>query len=276
MTRSDLVGEIKKKGSYLCVGLDTDINKIPKHLLKLDDPVFAFNKEIIDHTQDYAVSYKLNLAFYESLGSNGWESLVKTINYIPENTFTIADAKRGDIGNTADMYAKAFFEKMNFDAVTLSPYMGRDSILPFLKYEDKWAIILGLTSNEGAKDFQMQRLSNKGEEKFLFESIIEESSKWGNEGNIMYVVGATREEQFKAVRRIVPNHFLLVPGVGAQGGSLEDVSKNGLNSDAGLLINSSRGIIYKSDGPDFGEKAGKASKELQLLMKELLTSVDIT
>jgi len=271
MKRSELIDQIKSKESYLCIGLDTDINKIPKHLLELDDPIFEFNKEIIDQTKDLCVSYKLNLAFYESQGIKGWESLQKTVEYIPDTIFKIADAKRGDIGNTANMYAKAFFEQMNFDAVTLSPYMGKDSITPFLSIEGKWAIILGLTSNAGSEDFQMQKVKNDSGEKYLFESVIERCKSWGSDENTMFVVGATKEEYFKSIRTIVPNHFLLVPGVGAQGGSLKEVSRNGLNKDTGLLINSSRGIIYKSDGPNFGEEAKKSAQILRDEMKEILT-----
>jgi len=272
MKRRELVEQIKLKGSYLCVGLDTDIDKIPEHLKRLDDPIFAFNKEIIDQTQDLCVAYKLNTAFYESQGVKGWESLQKTVEYIPDNLFKIADAKRGDIGNTADMYAKAFFEQMNFDAITLSPYMGRDSIVPFLSNEGKWAIILALTSNIGSADFQMKKISGKAEGQLLFESVIETCKSWGSEENIMFVIGANQEEYFKSIRKIVPDHFLLVPGIGAQGGSLAEVSRKALNKDAGLLINASRSIIYKSQGPDFGEEAKKAAKVLRDEMKELLTS----
>ena len=268
MKKAELINQINKLGSYLCVGLDTDIKKIPRHLLKVEDPVFAFNKEIIDHTSDYAVAYKLNIAFYESLGSSGWESLKKTIDYIPREKFTIADAKRGDIGNTAEMYARAFFETMNFDAVTLSPYMGKDSIEPFLGYKDKWAIVLGLTSNEGANDFQLNRLEDG---RYLFEDVIEKSASWGSDENMMYVIGATKNEYFEVVRKVIPDHFLLVPGVGAQGGSLEEISKACLNKDGGLLVNSSRGIIYRSSEINFGEESGIAAAEVRNSMKEFLT-----
>lgn len=268
MTRKQLVQEIKKKSSYLCVGLDTDIKKIPQHLHKLEDPIFAFNKEIIDATKDLCVSYKLNLAFYESLGFEGWKSLVKTVDYIPESHFKIADAKRGDIGNTADMYARAFFESMNFDAVTLSPYMGRDSIQPFLEYNGKWAIILGLTSNAGSADFQTQMLDSGSK---LYEKVITECATWGSPDNMMFVIGATKSDQFSEIRKLIPDHFLLVPGVGAQGGSLSEVSNNGLTNEIGLLINSSRGIIYQSSGIDFAEKARISAESIQKEMKVLLT-----
>lgn len=269
MTRNELINQIKLKSSYLCIGLDTDINKIPKHLLKLSDPIFAFNKEIIDATKDLCVSYKLNLAFYESLGSKGWQSLERTVDYLPKESFKIADAKRGDIGNTAEMYAKAFFETMNFDAVTLSPYMGRDSILPFLNYKDKWAIVLGLTSNKGSADFQTQFLKSGVE---LYKEVICETVKIGNKDNLMFVVGATNEEQFTEIRKLVPEHFLLVPGIGTQGGNLKEVSKRGLVDGCGLLINSSRSVIYSSSAADFAETARKEALNLQFEMKDLLIS----
>lgn len=275
MRKSELISEIKKKQSYLCVGLDTDLQKIPKHLRKLDDPVFEFNKAIIDHTKEYCVAYKLNLAFYESLGIQGWNSLMKTVAYIPENMFKIADAKRGDIGNTAEMYARAFFETMNFDAVTLSPYMGKDSITPFLQYEGKWAIILGLTSNPGSADFQMKSITETKRKLELFEYVIETCATWGSPENTMFVIGATRTDQISRIRKIIPDHFMLVPGVGAQGGSLIEVSRIGLNRECGLLINSSRGIIYNSPDEDFAAKAGISSSLLQNEMKDLLISEDI-
>lgn len=270
MKRQELISQIRNKESFLCVGLDTDIRKIPEHLRRLDDPVFAFNKEIIDRTKDYAVSYKLNLAFYESLGIEGWKSLQRTVEYIPDNLFTIADAKRGDIGNTADMYARAFFERLNFDAVTLSPYMGKDSIEPFLSYDGKWAIVLGLTSNEGSGDFQTKELAGK-EGRKLYEEVIATCASWGRPDNMMFVVGATRDEHFEGIRQLVPDHFFLVPGVGAQGGSLEGVARKGMNGDVGLLVNSSRGIIYQSQGIDFGEKAEIAARDLRDQMKKILT-----
>lgn len=271
MTKQDIITQIKEKKSFLCIGLDTDIEKIPSHLLKEEDPVFAFNKAIVDATQKYAVAYKPNLAFYESLGISGWQSLEKTVNYIRSNypgLFLIADAKRGDIGNTSKMYAKAFFEKLDFDAITVAPYMGEDSVSPFLSYTDKWVILLALTSNKGAFDFQFIR--NKENNNRLFETVLKKSTEWGNSGNMMYVVGATKAEELASIRKIVPNHFLLVPGVGAQGGSLQEVAKYGMNSECGLLVNSSRGIIYAGNGKDFAEKAGEATKAIQEEMAKLL------
>ncbi|MBL4623695.1 MAG: orotidine-5'-phosphate decarboxylase, partial [Flavobacteriales bacterium] len=241
MTRQELVSQIKAKKSFLCVGLDTDINKIPKHLLDTEDPIFEFNKAIIDATKDVAIAYKPNLAFYESLGSKGWMSLEKTIEYIPDNIFTIADAKRGDIGNTSKLYARAFFENMNFDSVTVAPYMGHDSVGPFLEFDNKWVILLALTSNEGALDFQFLQLDV--DKRKLHEKVLLTSQNWGTIENMMYVVGATRGESIGEIRKLVPDHFLLVPGVGSQGGNLEEVAKYGLNKDCGLLVNSSRGII---------------------------------
>ncbi|MCU4163039.1 orotidine-5'-phosphate decarboxylase [Carboxylicivirga caseinilyticus] len=269
MTSQELFENIKKKKSFLCVGLDTDINKIPRELLDTTDPIFAFNKQIIDATHEVTVAYKPNLAFYESLGVNGWNSLEKTVNYLKYNypdIFIIADAKRGDIGNTSSMYAKAFFDHMEFDSVTVAPYMGEDSVKPFLTYVDKWVILLALTSNKGAYDFQYM---TENDEK-LFERVIKTSAEWGTEENLMYVVGATKAEMLADIRKIIPNHFLLVPGVGAQGGSLEEVAKNGMNSKCGLLVNSSRGIIYASNGTDFAEKAGEAAREVQKDMEALL------
>jgi orotidine-5'-phosphate decarboxylase len=263
--------QIKKKRSFLCVGLDTDIQKIPEHLFDTDDPVFIFNREIIDATASYAVAYKPNLAFYESLGTQGWQSLEKTVTYIRDiypDIFIIADAKRGDIGNTSGLYARAFFETLEFDAVTVAPYMGEDSVKPFLAYPGKWVILLALTSNKGAADFQY--LEDKGSGDRLFESVLKTSQNWGSAENMMYVVGATKAEKLKEVRDIVPDHFLLVPGVGAQGGSLQEVARNGMNSTCGLLVNSSRNIIYASDGEDFAQKAGEAAKEVQQEMKALL------
>jgi orotidine-5'-phosphate decarboxylase len=263
MTKQELFNQIIKKESFLCVGLDADLEKIPDHLLELDDPIFEFNKQIIDATKDYCVAYKPNLAFYESLGVKGWESLQKTMEYIPSDIFTIADAKRGDIGNTSRMYAKTFFEYFNFDSVTVAPYMGNDSVSPFLEFSNKWVILLAATSNVGGLDFQYKKIEGG---KRVFEEVLEKSLEWGNEENLMYVVGATRAEMLSDVRAIVPNAFLLVPGVGAQGGSLEEVVKYGMNDTCGLLVNSSRGIIYAGSGNDFASAAGKKSKELQSQM----------
>jgi len=268
MNREELVRQIKSKRSFLCIGLDTDIKKIPSHLLELEDPVFEFNKQIIDATKDLCVAYKPNIAFYESMGVNGWNSLQKTLDYIPKDIFTIADAKRGDIGNTSNMYARAFFENMNFDSVTIAPYMGSDSVTPFLEFEDKWAIVLALTSNKGGLDFQKTEDKNG---KQLFEQVLETSKQWGTEKNMMYVVGATRVEQLAEIRKIIPNHFLLVPGVGAQGGNVQDVAKYGMNEDCGILVNSSRGIIYASSDIDFAEKAREESEKLQHKMDILLS-----
>ena len=263
MTKQELFNQIIKKESFLCVGLDADLEKIPGHLLELDDPIFEFNKQIIDATKDYCVAYKPNLAFYESLGVKGWESLQKTMEYIPSDIFTIADAKRGDIGNTSRMYAKTFFEYFNFDSVTVAPYMGNDSVSPFLEFSNKWVILLAATSNVGGLDFQYKKIEGG---KRVFEEVLEKSLEWGNEENLMYVVGATRAEMLSDVRAIVPDAFLLVPGVGAQGGSLEEVVKYGMNDTCGLLVNSSRGIIYAGSGNDFASAAGKKSKELQSQM----------
>ena len=263
MTKQELFNQIIKKESFLCVGLDADLEKIPEHLLELDDPIFEFNKQIIDATKDYCVAYKPNLAFYESLGVKGWESLQKTMEYIPSDIFTIADAKRGDIGNTSKMYAKTFFEYFNFDSVTVAPYMGNDSVSPFLEFSNKWVILLAATSNVGGLDFQYKKIEGG---KRVFEEVLEKSLEWGNEENLMYVVGANRAEMLSDVRAIVPDAFLLVPGVGAQGGSLEEVVKYGMNNTCGLLVNSSRGIIYAGSGNDFASAAGKKSKELQSQM----------
>lgn len=267
MNRKELFQKIQSKLSFLCVGLDTDIRKIPKHLLKEKDPIFEFNKQIIDHTIAYAVAYKPNIAFYEALGPAGWESLQKTLDYIPSDIFTIADAKRGDIGNTSELYAQAFFEQMNFDSLTVAPYMGSDSVKPFFKYKDKWVILLALTSNIGSEDFQNLEMADG---KRLFEEVLKKSSSWGSTDNMMYVVGATRGESILAVRKVVPDHFFLVPGVGAQGGSLEEVAKYGINDHCGLLVNSSRGIIYASDKKDFAEIAGVEAKKIQVEMTKLL------
>lgn len=263
MNRKEIIYQIKQKESFLCIGLDTDIRKIPVHLLELEDPVFEFNKQIIDATKDLCVAYKPNIAFYESMGPRGWESLQKTLDYIPNNIFTIADAKRGDIGNTSSLYGRAFFQSMEFNAVTVAPYMGKDSVTPFLDFKNKWVIILALTSNNGSLDFQNSK-DDSGRE--LFKQVLENSQQWGTDENIMYVVGATRSEQLLEIREIIPHHFLLVPGVGAQGGNLQDVAKYGINSDCGLLVNSSRGIIYAGDGRDFAEKA---KVEAQILQKDM-------
>jgi len=262
MNTEKLVAQIRKKKSFLCIGLDVDLNKIPAHLLKEEDPIFAFNKAIIDATHHLAVSYKPNTAFYEAYGIKGWQALQKTIEYLNKNypeIFTIADAKRGDIGNTSTMYAKAFFEDLSFDSVTVAPYMGKDSIEPFLAFKDKHTIMLALTSNEGAFDFQTK--NTEGQE--LYKTVLQTSKGWKNSENLMYVVGATKAEYFTEIRKIVPNSFLLVPGVGAQGGSLQEVCKYGMNNDIGLLINSSRGIIYASNETDFAEKAKESAAKLQ-------------
>ncbi|MCY1720299.1 orotidine-5'-phosphate decarboxylase [Prolixibacteraceae bacterium Z1-6] len=271
MNQQELFGQIQKKRSFLCVGLDTDIQKIPQHLMDTSDPVFSFNKEIIDATAEFTVAYKPNLAFYESLGSRGIISLEKTVSYLKSkypNIFLIADAKRGDIGNTSSLYARAFFDKQDFDAVTVAPYMGEDSVKPFMTYLDKWVILLALTSNKGAYDFQFIEDKESGEK--LFETVLKKSQEWGTDENMMYVVGATKAEKLKEIREIVPNHFLLVPGVGAQGGSLQEVAKNGMNAKCGLLVNSSRGIIYASNDVDYAEKARAAAKEIQQEMEVLL------
>lgn len=270
MTRTELFENINQKKSFLCIGLDTDLTKIPSHLLDTEDPVFEFNKQIIDATHDLCVSYKPNMAFYETEGVKGWISLEKTINYINRTypqLFTIADAKRGDIGNTSKMYAKAFLEKMNFDSITVAPYMGEDSVSPFTEYKNKWVILLALTSNKGAFDFQTTLVSN---DKKLFEQVLETSKKWGNPDNMMYVVGATKAEMLKDIRKIVPDSFLLVPGVGAQGGSLQEVAKYGMTKQCGLLVNSSRGIIYAGSGKDFALQAREEAQKLQREMSELL------
>lgn len=269
MTTKQLTTQIKQKKSFLCIGLDVDLSKIPQHLLTLEDPIFEFNKAIIDATHDLCVSYKPNIAFYEAYGIKGWQSLQKTINYISTNypeIFTIADAKRGDIGNTSSMYAKAFFEDLNFDSITVAPYMGKDSVEPFLAFENKHTIMLALTSNEGAFDFQT--LNVNGEE--LYKRVLETSKTWKNSQNLMYVVGATKAEYFAAIRKIVPASFLLVPGIGAQGGSLSEVCKYGINAEVGLLINSSRSIIYASNGTDFTEKARAEALKMQQQMVQIL------
>jgi orotidine-5'-phosphate decarboxylase len=285
MTRKELVDQIFSKRSYLCIGLDTDIEKIPKHLLTSADPIFEFNKQIIDSTKDLCVSYKINTAFYEAMGVKGWESLEKTVNYIPKEYFKIADAKRGDIGNTSSQYAKAFFETLNFDAITVAPYMGEDSVKPFLEYENKWTIVLGLTSNPGSADFELQKLVTKKEAleegihvvkektEFLYEAVLEKTAKWGTTDNLMFVIGATQPNEFENIRKIIPQYFFLVPGVGTQGGSLKEISEKAMMDDCGILVNVSRAIIYASDKEDFAEEARKIAQNYQAEMKEYLTAV---
>lgn len=267
MTRQELVQLIHKRQSYLCVGLDTDIHKIPTHLLTEPDPVFAFNKAIIDATRDYCVSYKINTAFYEALGLKGWEAMEKTVQYIGKEHFTIADAKRGDIGNTSTQYAKAFFEALPFDSITVAPYMGSDSVQPFLEYEGKWAIVLGLTSNKGAADFELKP-SGDG---LLYEQVLKTVSSWGTPQNTMFVVGATQAEAFVNIRRLTPDHFYLVPGVGAQGGSLKEISEKAMiKNDVGLLVNVSRAIIYASPHKDFADEARAIAQQYQIEMASYL------
>ncbi|NLO72319.1 MAG: orotidine-5'-phosphate decarboxylase [Porphyromonadaceae bacterium] len=272
MTKQQLIDNIRRKKSFLCVGLDTDVNKIPEHLFdETDDAIFEFNKQIIDATADLCVAYKPNLAFYESIGLEGWDILERTVEYIRTSypdQFIIADAKRGDIGNTSAMYARTFFGNMDFDAVTVAPYMGEDSVSPFLTYENKWAIVLALTSNKGAFDFQFMEQQD-GER--LFEKVLKTSKTWGSDENMMYVVGATKAEMLADIRKIIPNHFLLVPGVGAQGGSLQEVAKYGLTDECGLLVNSSRQIIYASSETDFAEKAREEALKVQSEMAELIS-----
>jgi orotidine-5'-phosphate decarboxylase len=267
VNRAELFEQIQKKKSYLCVGLDTDITKIPEHLLSLPDPVFEFNKQIIDATKDFCVAYKPNTAFYEALGASGWQTLQKTLDYIPKDCFTIADAKRGDIGNTSALYAKAFFEKMNFDALTVAPYMGEDSVKPFLNFSGKWVILLVHTSNPGSVD--VQQLETRGG-RFVYEEVIMASQRWASADQMMYVVGATKADKVGIIRALAPDHFLLVPGVGAQGGDLETVSKAGINMQCGLLVNSSRTIIYASSREDFADAAHIEAKKIQLEMSEYL------
>ncbi len=270
MTGEQLFQNIKNKKSFLCIGLDTDIKKIPESLHKYNNPAFEFNKQIIDSTNKYSVAYKPNTAFYESRGLHGWESLELTVSYIKKyypDIFLIADAKRGDIANSSEMYAKAFFENMEFDAVTVSPYMGKDSVMPFLKYKNKWVIIVALTSNPGAEDFQ---LFKSGNNKILFETVVQKSKEWGTADNMMFVTGATRASLLVTIRSIIPDHFILVPGVGAQGGSLDEVVKYGKNKKLGLIVNSCRSIIFADNTPGFAETAGSKAKELQLQMQKLL------
>jgi len=274
MNKQQLIQLIRKKQSFLCVGLDTDIEKLPEHILGMSDPQFEFNKAIFDATIDVTPVYKINIAFYEALGVAGWKSLEKTVQYIRQKTsdvFLIADAKRGDIGNTSKQYARAFFDKqlsgLDFDAVTVAPYMGVDSISPFLEYENKWAVLLALTSNKGADDFQMKELKDGG---FVFEQVLKTSKQWGNDGNMMFVIGATRAEMLLTVRQHVPDHFLLIPGVGAQGGSLEEVVANGMTKDVGLIVNASRSVIFASKGKDFAEKAAEEALNIQKEMQKFL------
>jgi orotidine-5'-phosphate decarboxylase len=266
MNRAQLVSEIKRKKSVLCVGLDTDLKKVPAHLFAEEDPVFAFNKAIIDATKDYTVAYKINTAFYEAQGLKGWESMQKTLEYIPKNIFSIADAKRGDIGNTAEQYAHTFFKTYPFDSVTVAPYMGKDSVQPFMQFDGHWAIVLGLTSNAGSADFQLQP---SGDE-LMYERVLKTVASWGTPENLMFVIGATRKEQLQHVRQMLPDHFFLIPGVGAQGGDVPTVCENALNKDGGILINVSRAVIFASSGEDFAVKAGEAAKDYQQQMAAYL------
>lgn len=266
MNRAQLVSEIKRKKSVLCVGLDTDLKKVPAHLFADEDPVFAFNKAIIDATKDYTVAYKINTAFYEAQGLKGWISLEKTLKYIPKDIFTIADAKRGDIGNTAEQYAHTFFKTYPFDSVTVAPYMGKDSVQPFMQFDGHWAIVLGLTSNVGSADFQLQP---SGDE-LMYERVLKTVASWGTPETLMFVIGATRKEQLQHVRQMLPDHFFLIPGVGAQGGDVPTVCENALNKDGGILINVSRAVIFASSGEDFAVKAGEAAKDYQQQMAAYL------
>lgn len=273
MNRQELIAQIKAKKSFLCIGLDPDPDKLPPHLLSFDNPVLEFNRQIIEATHDLCVAYKPNLAFYESMGKAGWDTIAETVKLFPENIFSIADAKRGDIGNTSKHYARAFFEELAFDSITVAPYMGRDSVSPFLEFQDKWVILLGATSNEGALDFQFLPLELSKMK--VYEKVLSISKEWGSEETMMYVVGATQAQTFKSVREILPYHFLLVPGVGAQGGSLEEVARLGMNDDCGLLVNSSRGILYASNGEDFADAAREKALELQQQMASLLADRNI-
>jgi orotidine-5'-phosphate decarboxylase len=268
MNSNELFQQIQKKRSYLCVGLDTDPEKIPGHLLSLEDPVFEFNKRIIDATHRYCVAYKPNIAFYEALGPRGWGSLQKTLDYIPDDIFTIADAKRGDIGNTSSLYAKAFFETLDFDALTVAPYMGKDSVTPFLTYKGKWVILLAHTSNEGSRDFQLMECKNSGRK--LYEEVVLKAQQWGTSEQLMFVVGATQAEKMAAIRALAPGHFLLVPGIGSQGGDLQLVSRHGMNRKCGLLVNSSRSILYASQEKDFADAAAKEAHAVQQEMNRYL------
>jgi len=266
MTAKFLIEQIKEKKTYLCVGLDTSVEKIPKHLQSHPDAVFEFNKQIIDATKDVCVAYKINTAFYESNGIKGWQAMEQTVNYIPSTHFKIADAKRGDIGNTSSQYAKAFFEVLNFDAITVAPYMGYDSIQPFLEYENKFTIVLGLTSNKGSEDFQQLKAGDN----YLYETVLKKVSKWGTKENLMFVVGATKATELGSIRKIIPDNFLLIPGVGVQGGSLADVSKYGMNKDCGLLVNASRAIIYAGDSENFADEARIIAQQYQAEMMSYL------
>ena len=268
MTRQQLVKQIFKKRSYLCVGLDTDTTKIPKHLLSEPDPVFTFNKAIIDATKDLCVAYKINTAFYEALGVKGWAAMENTVRYIGDDHFKIADAKRGDIGNTSDQYAKAFFETLPFDAITIAPYMGEDSVKPFLQYDGKWAIVLGLTSNKGASDFELKKMGDE----FLYEKVLKTVSSWGSTENLMFVVGATQADELINIRKLTPNHFYLVPGVGTQGGSLKQISEKAMTKDCGILVNASRAIIYASKKEDFANEARAIAQQYQHEMSQYLHS----
>jgi orotidine-5'-phosphate decarboxylase len=269
MTRKQLVEQIRLKKSYLCVGLDTDIELIPKHLQKLPDAVFNFNKAIIDATHDLCVSYKINTAFYEAMGLKGWEVMEKTVRYIPDTHFKIADAKRGDIGNTSSQYAKAFLQQLPFDAITIAPYMGEDSVKPFLQFEGKWGIVLGLTSNKGASDFELKPMAG-GQSVMLYEKVLHAVSQWGTTENLMFVVGATQADAFINIRKITPNHFYLVPGVGAQGGSLKEISEKAMIADCGILVNVSRAIIYASEEEDFAEEARVIAQQYQFEMSKYI------
>jgi orotidine-5'-phosphate decarboxylase len=274
MHRNILIEQIQQKGSYLCVGLDTDLSKIPKHLQGKSDAVVTFNKAIIDATKDFCVSYKINTAFYEAMGVKGWKAMEETVNYIPSTHLKIADAKRGDIGNTSSQYAKAFFETLKFDAITVAPYMGEDSIRPFLEYDNKWTIVLGLTSNKGSQDFEMLKVQNEMEEhlrsEYLYEKVLKTIAKWSTPNNLMFVVGATQAAEFENIRNIIPEHFLLVPGVGFQGGSLEEVSKFAMNKDCGILVNASRAVIYAGDKENYAEEAQIIAEQYQVEMKRHL------
>ncbi len=266
MTRQELINNIQQKKSYLCVGLDTSVDKIPKYLQSHPNAVFEFNKQVIDATKDLCVGYKINTAFYEASGMKGWHALEQTVNYIPPTHFKIADAKRGDIGNTSSQYAKAFFETLNFDAITVAPYMGYDSVMPFLEYENKWTIVLGLTSNKGSEDFQQQKTGDN----YLYEEVIKKVGKWGTKENLMFVVGATKAADISSIRKIAADNFLLIPGVGFQGGSLSEVSKHGLNKDCGLLVTASRAIIYAGDDENFASEARIVAQQYQTEMKSYL------
>ena len=277
MTRQQLIEQIFKKQSYLCIGLDSDITKIPKHLLSQPDPILTFNKAIIDATKDLCVAYKINTAFYEALGVKGWQAMERTVKYIGDHHFKIADAKRGDIGNTSDQYAKAFFDTLPFDAVTVAPYMGLDSVQPFLKFYGKWAIVLALTSNRSANDFELKKMAPEdtryGVNEFLYERVLKTFSTWGSEENLMFVIGATHPDEFAHIRKMTPNHFFLVPGVGAQGGSLKDISEKAMTKDCGILVNASRSIIYAGEKENFAEEARAIAQQYQFEMKEYLKAI---